>query len=36
MTSLFEPLMAGFVERGQSAYVPLSPFRNARADQPAE
>jgi ATP-dependent helicase/nuclease subunit A len=31
----FEPVMAGFVERGQSAYVPLSPFRNPRADQPS-
>lgn len=31
----FAPLMTGQVERGQAAYVPLSPFRPARPEQPA-
>ncbi|HEX5657814.1 MAG TPA: UvrD-helicase domain-containing protein [Polyangiales bacterium] len=31
----FGPLMQGAVERGQASYVALSPFRAARAGQPA-
>jgi ATP-dependent helicase/nuclease subunit A len=34
VNAAFEPLMAGDVERGQAAYVPLSPWRPPRADQP--
>jgi ATP-dependent exoDNAse (exonuclease V) beta subunit len=35
VNAAFEPVMQGLVERGQAAYVPLSPFRPARLDQPA-
>jgi ATP-dependent exoDNAse (exonuclease V) beta subunit len=35
VNAAFAPVMQGLVERGQAAYVPLSPFRPARANQPA-
>jgi ATP-dependent helicase/nuclease subunit A len=34
VNAAFEPLMAGDVERGQAAYVPLAPWRKARPEQP--